>query len=304
MRLPPVAAVSTSGDGPRIATDRTPISMTEGSLRRLPAIGFAVKESSDVDGRHGHSVAIGVARHRTVKQRKRSGGPRQPDAHPRQLRPRRLRWIRFLCAVSRPGTLSVSHCEAAVTFARGGCDFTGRLRSQRSGPLVRLWSVVSRAGRTNAFGCLTYTYRLMSDDHRSERDQMRMKSHTTARSRNRRSFGFANLVSIVALFFALTGGAYAALQLPSKSVGTFQLKNGAVTLTKISHSAQHALRAPLVPKATPAPKAIPAPKAPKETRELRGIGEPLARQARRPRSPASPLTDRLSLPTGATRTRT
>jgi hypothetical protein len=70
---------------------------------------------------------------------------------------------------------------------------------------------------------------------------MRMKSRTT-RSRNRRSFGFANAVSIVALFFALTGGAYAAFQLPSKSVGTRQLKNGAVTLTKISNSAQSALR--------------------------------------------------------------
>jgi hypothetical protein len=72
---------------------------------------------------------------------------------------------------------------------------------------------------------------------------MRMKSRTITRSRNRRRFGFANAVSIVALFFALTGGAYAALQVPAKSVGTLQLKNGAVTLTKISQSARHALGA-------------------------------------------------------------
>ncbi|MGZ6576586.1 MAG: hypothetical protein ACXVHJ_37085, partial [Solirubrobacteraceae bacterium] len=58
----------------------------------------------------------------------------------------------------------------------------------------------------------------------------------------RRRFGFANVVSLLALFLALTGGAYAALQLPSNSVGTPQLKNGAVTLKKISTSAQHALR--------------------------------------------------------------
>jgi hypothetical protein len=58
----------------------------------------------------------------------------------------------------------------------------------------------------------------------------------------RRRSHFANVVSLLALFFALTGGAYAALQLPSNSVGTRQLKNGAVTLKKISHSAQQALR--------------------------------------------------------------
>jgi hypothetical protein len=67
------------------------------------------------------------------------------------------------------------------------------------------------------------------------------QSHTR-RSRTNRRFGFANALSLVALFLALTGGAYAATQLPSGSVGTKQLKNGAVTLKKISHSAQHALR--------------------------------------------------------------
>jgi hypothetical protein len=67
------------------------------------------------------------------------------------------------------------------------------------------------------------------------------KFHTTS-SRKGRRFGFANAVSLLALFLALSGGAYAALQLPANSVGTSQIKNGAVTLKKISHSAQHALR--------------------------------------------------------------
>lgn len=64
----------------------------------------------------------------------------------------------------------------------------------------------------------------------------------TRRSRTHRRVGFANALSLVALFFALTGGAYAATQLSANSVGTKQLKNGAVTLKKISHSAQLALK--------------------------------------------------------------
>jgi hypothetical protein len=64
------------------------------------------------------------------------------------------------------------------------------------------------------------------------------KKFSTGRTRR---LGFANVISLTALFFALTGGAYAATQLANNSVGTKQLKNGAVTLKKISHSAQHAL---------------------------------------------------------------
>jgi Repeat of unknown function (DUF5907) len=44
----------------------------------------------------------------------------------------------------------------------------------------------------------------------------------------------ATLVAYVALFFALGGVGYAATQLPTNSVGTRQLRNGAVTLTKIA----------------------------------------------------------------------
>jgi hypothetical protein len=49
----------------------------------------------------------------------------------------------------------------------------------------------------------------------------------------RRRFTFANLVSVLALFIALGGASYAATQLPKNSVGTKQLKNGAVTAAKV-----------------------------------------------------------------------
>jgi hypothetical protein len=45
----------------------------------------------------------------------------------------------------------------------------------------------------------------------------------------------AMLVALVALFVASSGGAYAALNLPANSVGTKQLKNGAVTGVKVKH---------------------------------------------------------------------
>jgi hypothetical protein len=44
-------------------------------------------------------------------------------------------------------------------------------------------------------------------------------------------------MSVVAVFIALGGTGYAAFKLPKNSVGTKQLKNGAVTPTKIRHSA-------------------------------------------------------------------
>jgi hypothetical protein len=45
---------------------------------------------------------------------------------------------------------------------------------------------------------------------------------------------FANVVSCLALFVALGGSAYAATQLPKNSVGTKQLKDGAVTEAKLA----------------------------------------------------------------------
>jgi hypothetical protein len=56
-----------------------------------------------------------------------------------------------------------------------------------------------------------------------------------ARVRDRLTY--ANVISTLALFAALCGGAYAAVQLPPKSVGTKQLKNKAVKRSKIAGKA-------------------------------------------------------------------
>lgn len=48
---------------------------------------------------------------------------------------------------------------------------------------------------------------------------------------------YANVVATAALFIALGGGAYAAFKVPKNSVGTKQLKNGAVTNKKLRNGA-------------------------------------------------------------------
>jgi hypothetical protein len=53
---------------------------------------------------------------------------------------------------------------------------------------------------------------------------------------------FANVVSCLALFVALGGASYAAFQLPKNSVGSKQIKKGAVTAAKLSAAAKRALR--------------------------------------------------------------
>ena len=52
----------------------------------------------------------------------------------------------------------------------------------------------------------------------------------------------ALVVAMLALLVALSGTAYAAAMLPKNSVGTAQIKKGAVTLTKIASSAQGSLK--------------------------------------------------------------
>ncbi len=47
---------------------------------------------------------------------------------------------------------------------------------------------------------------------------------------------YANVVASIALFLALSGGAYAAFKLPRNSVGAAQLRRGAVTPQKLAHS--------------------------------------------------------------------
>lgn len=60
--------------------------------------------------------------------------------------------------------------------------------------------------------------------------------------RRERRFSSAHAIAIAALFFALGGGAYAAVSsLPANSVGTKQLQNGSVTAKKLASSGAQAL---------------------------------------------------------------
>jgi hypothetical protein len=61
----------------------------------------------------------------------------------------------------------------------------------------------------------------------------------------------AFVVSLVALFVALGGTTYAATSLPKSSVGTAQLKNGAVTKTKINKKTISALKGQRGPQGAP-----------------------------------------------------
>jgi hypothetical protein len=58
----------------------------------------------------------------------------------------------------------------------------------------------------------------------------------------RQRLTYANVIATVALFLALGGAAVAATQLPRNSVGTGQLKAGAVTAGKIAKKARNQLR--------------------------------------------------------------
>lgn len=61
-------------------------------------------------------------------------------------------------------------------------------------------------------------------------------------ARLRTKLSYANVMASIAVFVSLGGGAYAAITLPANSVGTRQIKNRAVSLSKISPSAHAALK--------------------------------------------------------------
>jgi len=58
----------------------------------------------------------------------------------------------------------------------------------------------------------------------------------------RRHLSYGNVVATLALFIALGGASYAALRIPANSVGSAQIKTGAVTLNKIAKSARASLK--------------------------------------------------------------
>jgi hypothetical protein len=81
-------------------------------------------------------------------------------------------------------------------------------------------------------------------------------------SKIRRHLSYANVVASVALFLALGGVGYAAIKLPKNSVGTKQLKNGAVTGKKLAPAAMKSLatpgpQGPVGPQGTTGPQGAP-----------------------------------------------
>lgn len=79
-------------------------------------------------------------------------------------------------------------------------------------------------------------------------------------NRVRKHLTFANLVASLALFIALGGVGYAAVKIPEKSVGSAQLKNGAVTTPKISKAARNSLRGQAGPEGAVGPVGKTGPK--------------------------------------------
>jgi hypothetical protein len=75
-------------------------------------------------------------------------------------------------------------------------------------------------------------------------------------ARIRSSLSYANVMATIALFLALGGGAYAALQLPKNSVGTRQLKKNAVVSSKVKNRSLlgRDFKAGQLPRGLPGPK--------------------------------------------------
>ena len=76
---------------------------------------------------------------------------------------------------------------------------------------------------------------------------------------------YANVMATIAVFIALGGASYAATQLPKNSVGTGQLKNGAVTKRKISKKTVSSLRGATGPKGQMGPQGPMGPMGPGAT---------------------------------------
>jgi Collagen triple helix repeat (20 copies) len=70
----------------------------------------------------------------------------------------------------------------------------------------------------------------------------------------RRHLTYANVAASLALFLALGGAAYAATQLPKNSVGTKQLRKGAVTASKIAKKTRQQLQGARGPQGAQGPQ--------------------------------------------------
>jgi hypothetical protein len=65
---------------------------------------------------------------------------------------------------------------------------------------------------------------------------------------------YANVMATIAVFIALGGASYAAIKLPKNSVGTEQLKKGAVNATKLSKAARATLAGDADPQGKEGPR--------------------------------------------------
>jgi hypothetical protein len=88
-------------------------------------------------------------------------------------------------------------------------------------------------------------------------------------SRVRSRLTYANVISSLALFLALAGGSYAAINIPKNSIGAKQLKKNAVTSVKVKpgslltsdfkSSARQGLRGPAGPRGLQGVQGVPGP---------------------------------------------
>ena len=76
---------------------------------------------------------------------------------------------------------------------------------------------------------------------------------------------YANVMATIAVFIALGGAGYAAIKLPENSVGTPQLKKGAVTPAKFSPAAKTSLVGKTGPAGAMGPQGVPGPRGPSNT---------------------------------------
>src|ERR1700712_4287675 len=97
---------------------------------------------------------------------------------------------------------------------------------------------------------------------------------------------YANLIATLALFLALGGAAYAATQLPRNSVGTAQLKKGAVTAVKIARQTRQQLIGSRGPTGPQGPTGAPGQTGAQGERP--GRPAPKAKRLTGPRSKSSP----------------
>jgi hypothetical protein len=80
--------------------------------------------------------------------------------------------------------------------------------------------------------------------------------------RIRTKLTYANLMATIAVFIALGGASYAAIRLPRNSVGTKQLKKGAVTPAKFSAATKAALAGRAGPAGPTGPRGEAGPRGP------------------------------------------